>query len=904
MEDRFLLRYNQSSRDLIKPEKTAEITKTDKGYNINTGILQAFIPEDGSGILGPIIVNGKTVMNNSVLRVNEKFSSGNDKTVITIEESGPVRVVVCLKGTHKDQAGAKMLDYIVRWFFHAGSSRIDMEHIFLQRESVVKADIKHIDLVMDLPGAGISKVTPGSDPEMTYDLNAGDVIINSFLSREGDTLHAVYPYQITQAGRKLKEGFKYQGDFSIRGDGIALCGWMQDFWQKGPSQMSFRKNEFTLGLVGDPGTPFYMGMEKTSRITLSFTGEKDAIKAYIADPLIMAEPEWYSSTLATGHRFMPYSNGKYAAYDSSMEASLQRMINSTESSAGNYLGAGLLQYGDIVSNYGGEPGVGMNLETALDEGSLVQFLRTGDRKVLNYARIGIDHFIDIDIDHSRINGGLIRAHGQHKRVDTIRSRAGVNGHSWFSGVGQYEMFRASRRIYDIADSLGQYYTRNRFELEPYISGWRAIAWQFMALVQAFEITGKTKYLEAARQSLNVTNYQRDFMIEEWPPYMYAVGVRAVRQYYSSSKDNLARELYLQLVDGCLRLRSRPHDVVNGEWEKPQRTVLGNFPNDRSCIFYNEGAWAYLLSGDRRYIDDIAFDLNWQIALGVTDPTLICGSADLVKVMDEMGIEPLKSSVELPWAFMPPEQLLPGKEKQQGRAGVMTFQVNENKDREFTITLFKSSIFKYTVPYEGFATVYAPSGREVIKKPVSNKGINIYSFAVPADGETGKYILEIEFKNIWQWTMEETIIDLKKGTNVLLINPRFGHIGIDAVGLATLGYFPWIPEDSAHVKIFQLKDGQIPSGWQVFNHPGAYGQKYVRRIVNSSEKVKLPVEVAEDGSYRVYFRVWKPRADLVELQVEGQPEIQRIQQIHDMTTTEFPTWSLSTSLGSNSVVKYW
>ena len=386
--------------------------------------------------------------------------------------------------------------------------------------------------------------------------------------------------------------------------------------------------------------------------------------------------------------------------------------------------------------------------------------------------------------------------------------------------------------------------------------------------------------------------------------MYAVGIKAVRQYYLSTHDPLARELYLQIMDGFLRLRSRPDDVVNGEWEKPEGTVLGNFPNDRSCVFYNEGAWSYLLSGDRRYVDKIGFDLNWQIALGVSDPTLLFGSADLVRTMDELGMGPLEPSVELPWAFMPPEQISAGTKTEQGRIGVMTFNVNEDKDQDFTITLFKTSVFKYTLPYEGRATVFSPSGREVVKKPVSNKGINIYTFAVPEDGEKGQYTLEIEFDNIWQWTMNEVIIDLEKGVNHLLLEPLHGHIAFDAIGLAPLGYFPWIEEDIPHIKTFEIEKAKLPANWKVFNHKGASGQEYVRRVGKKGELLELPVEVSEGGSYRVFVRVWKPRADLVQLQVKGQSKVHSIQQLHDMTNTEFPIWSLNSSLGKGSIVKYW
>lgn len=901
--EKFVLRYNQPVNKIPEFTDMVKVEKLNNGFNISTGKLSALIPSDGSGILGPVAIQGKTVISNTLLTVNDTYSSRNSLPVITLEENGPLRAVVCIKGVHKNQTGEKMLDYVVRWFFHAGSSRIDLEHIFTQRDSLIEIKIDNINMMMDIPGTGINIVKLGEDREITANPIFGPVILNSKIANDKDAKIADYPYIINQGNNILQRGFRYPGYFAAQGAGVSICGWMQDFWQKGPSEIIISQNNLSIGLVGKPGTMFYTGMSKTSRISFSLSGEKNAVQAYASEPLLLAGPEWYSYTNATGHRFMPFSNGKYYAYDRSMEASMQKWIDETERSAKLVTGAGLLHYGDIVVTYSGVPGTGMNLESALDESSLIQFLRTGDRSVYNYSRIAIDHFIDIDIDHSNVNGGLIWVHRQHNREEVNAGRAGLNGHSWFNGVPHFEMLRASRRIYDVADEVGRYYSRNGFDLEPYIRPWRPIAWQFMSLVKAFEITGKIEYLEAARQSLIVTRHQRDFLIEEWP-YMFAVGIKAVRHYYNCTFDPLAKEIYLQIFDGFMRLRDRPDDVVNGEWKKPVNTVLGNFPNDRSCIFYNEGAWSYLLSGDRRHVDNIAYDLNWQVALGVNDPTLLCGSADLLKVMDELGIKATEVSADLPWTFMPSEQLYSRNGLISSKAGVMDFFVNGKKDQDFTIYLFKSSVFKYTIDYEGFARVISPSGREVVKKPISNKGINIFTFDIPGDNETGKYTLEVEFNNIWQWTMQEVIVPLEKGLNSLLLNTRYGHMALDAVGIAPLGRFPWISDDLDYIKVFETENGVLPSSWQVFQHENASDKKYVRETGKSSEPLKLSVMADEKGDYRVFIRVWKPKSDIVELQREGQDKIYRIQQTHDMSNTEFPTWSLNSSLGEDSVVKYW
>lgn len=897
--DHFNLDYQGSGKtaDTADTEQKIDFKRDSAGTYLSTGPINVTFPQDGSHLIGAVRKNGKVVLSHGDLVVNGEWTTAGSAPTIEIEERGPLRAVVKLSGQHRNKAGEALLDYVMRLTFYAGRSRIDVANTFYHRQEPVEINLDSVDLLWELQGSG-ADTAQLSDvlDDSTVGLSGAAVDVQSVTTTPDGKV--TYPFYVKKSGETVAAGQRYDGHFGISGPDVAISGWIQDFWQNSPRSLGFSQNQLRIGLLGEPGTPFYMGMSKTTRLTLSIGAVDDAVAAYKAEPLLLADADWYALTGATDHRFGAREEGEFAAYENSMALAIQRWIDKTDQSLFTKAGAGLLHAGDTMSG----KKVGNNLETARDEGSLVQFLRTGDREYYDHARLIIDHFLDIDIDHSEANRGLIWIHGEHKRTEVDAGRAGVNGHSWFNGVVHFNMFEADRRINKIADDVGHYYSMHGFDLEPYVRPWRTLAWQLMDLVQAYQVTGKPDYLDAARESMKVTRHQRDFLIEEWT-YMYSVGMKGVRMYYMATGDPEARELYLQLMDGFLRLRERPTDTVNGEWLKPEGTVLGNFPIDRSAMFYNEAAWAYWLSGDRSYVDRVASDLNWHTAFEASDPTLMSGSADLVRAMRELGVEGQSIVAELPWVTMPTEQL-PLSGEGEPQAGVIQFVVSQQEDSAFELTLFKGTRYKYMVPYEGSALLTAPDGTVVSEIPVSNKGINIYKLSAPADGQTGRYTVTIKFDNIWFWTHDESPIELDAGSNEIEITSRYGVLGFDALAVARVGDFPWIEEDQEQLFVADTGSSELPESWTRFEHPGAGGGTYIRRT-GRDEAVTMTVEVPEAGEYRLYARVWRPMHGALDASTEDMEEPLLLHQIHDMSGSRVePIWSLAIESGKAEILRYW
>jgi hypothetical protein len=557
--------------------------------------------------------------------------------------------------------------------------------------------------------------------------------------------------------------------------------------------------------------------------------------------------------------------------------------------------AGMLHCGDA----GGLLRAATTSSRRLSEGAMIQFLRTGRTDYFDFADISIRHFSDIDIDHSDSSGGLIYAHRPHTRDTIDPGAAGINGHSWYNGTVMYGLFTGSQRILDTAQKVGEYYSRWPFEPREYIHYWRQIAWKLMALNQAFEATGEVRFLDAALEDMRVTRAQQDHMVQLWP-YMAAVGFKAVRQYYELTLDPGARELYLQLMDGFMHLRERPDDTVNGEWPKSPGQLLGNFPNDRSCAYYNEGAHATWLSGDERFARAAGEDLAFQIGFNVSDPTLLWGSADLIRAMHERGIQEPEMTARLPAAFMTPSAISVDRP-------AIALQVVAGEDRDFAIGLFKTSYRKYTHDYRGTATVYAPDGAEVARTAVEASGLRAYRLEVPADGQTGVYTVVIAIDDPWRWTLDALEFDLEAGRHTVSVCSRYDRLYIDAVCIARAGeYFPTLHGDPpAGSVILQAEGGDAGPDWEVVEWVGALGGGAVRATTTGDRDdgpwLTIPFEVEEAGRYRFFARVWKPYADLLNVRINGGEPFQ-CTQTHDMDANAYPVWSVATTLGEEAVVR--
>lgn len=141
------------------------VTESEGSVHINTGVLQCDIPRQGSKIITSLKIDDREVSSGGELVCimqngptnelgaqpeKEKFIGKIEK--VTVEQSGPVRSVVKIEGSHISATGDKtFLPYIVRMYFYSGQQTVKIVHTILYDGDQNKDFIRGLGVVFDIP---------------------------------------------------------------------------------------------------------------------------------------------------------------------------------------------------------------------------------------------------------------------------------------------------------------------------------------------------------------------------------------------------------------------------------------------------------------------------------------------------------------------------------------------------------------------------------------------------------------------------------------------------------------------------------------------------------------------------------------------------------------------------------
>jgi hypothetical protein len=142
------------------------LTVTQDGFKIeiNTGLLSARILKHDSANLFEEIWNPtrKVAQAGRLVVIDEDRSDEKSGVIrredcisqvsnVVLEQSGTVRAVVKVEGTHISRSGKKLLPFVVRFYFYAGSDNIRLVHSFVFDGDAEKDFIKGLGLEFDVP---------------------------------------------------------------------------------------------------------------------------------------------------------------------------------------------------------------------------------------------------------------------------------------------------------------------------------------------------------------------------------------------------------------------------------------------------------------------------------------------------------------------------------------------------------------------------------------------------------------------------------------------------------------------------------------------------------------------------------------------------------------------------------
>ncbi|MCI0622842.1 MAG: twin-arginine translocation signal domain-containing protein [Acidobacteria bacterium] len=358
----------------------------------------------------------------------KKFSVQNDSAAsFNIEESGPLRLLVSWKGTHKDFAGEKHFDFWIRLTIYAGSPFLRLDDVFYNRLDADETSVQEISVRFPLqltgpltyrvgeryrPGPGQpSVVFKADEPVRLEEYKLGDFhIVNEAgkIIRDAD---------IPPKNPFMPNASMGWVNVNGQGQGVMLVG--KNFWQNYPKAIAANSKGIQHDLIPKQGKQFPVprGMAKTHTFFLAFhdgkAEERDLVDlAFTVQrwpmPAAPAEYYWESGELWD---FFPYYPEKYprleGAFAQLFEPDRNHLPRITSGSGRAY---GLKHYGDFVamgknikSPDPDEPDVFyLNNEYDTAHVLAMMFLRDQDIAKWWVAEAHALHMMDIDTCHHAI----------------------------------------------------------------------------------------------------------------------------------------------------------------------------------------------------------------------------------------------------------------------------------------------------------------------------------------------------------------------------------------------------------------------------------------------------------------------------------------------------------------------
>ncbi|MDD4891156.1 MAG: hypothetical protein PHU85_14640, partial [Phycisphaerae bacterium] len=244
------------------PASPLKVSKTDKAVQVETGAGSFTIPLAGEALLTSAKVGGKEVLGKDGLRAvitagdwpdrtlkaGDKHVATHEAADVTVEESGPARVVVAIRGQYKpgDKDG-KFYGSITRLYFTAGSASIRVIHSATNGKLDPKLEagwrniytwpIADASLVADLAlGDKVTVSTPVDDKAVTSDK---ELLVYQANDKE---------CKVTEGGKELSGGGSDPGVLSVAADKLGLSAALRNFRVEHPHAMAGSAESLRVGL--------------------------------------------------------------------------------------------------------------------------------------------------------------------------------------------------------------------------------------------------------------------------------------------------------------------------------------------------------------------------------------------------------------------------------------------------------------------------------------------------------------------------------------------------------------------------------------------------------------------------------------------------------------------------------
>ncbi|ATQ73731.1 hypothetical protein CR152_03800 [Massilia violaceinigra] len=478
-----------------------------------------------------VIDGGDLVMLNAFDN-RDYTASGARDAVVSVEEIGPVRVVLKAQGSLTDASGTVLMKYLVRYYASRGSDKVDIETTVIDdrlepnvelRAPALAIAAKALRMRWNYRSDSAAGYRFGGDNGSVY---AGTVRGEHYLSQAGKFTAR------TDATSELKNSYEF--GYSGVGSGSKAPGWVavdtgkrhmmlmvRDFWQQFPNELNINGNVITAALFpersvgaaadlampaqsGDvykrPNTLYFhrQGGAKTYQLRLAF-GDAAAASTVLASMNdsyqrhsidLLAERAWYAQSRVFGEIDVGSPSTATTGYDASLMRDIYLPSFNHPPEAGKVgnsygwhdfgarrrPGWTRVENGVRIPGFYNDTHVGSN-------NFFKQFLRTGDQRWFGMADIATRNFMDIGVHHGPRSGywnghmgGRQQPAGElnsemHDTADTD-GRSLHWGHAHVSGLSDLYLLTGDKRARDVLEEIAGWWkavTPHFFKL-PFSAG--------------------------------------------------------------------------------------------------------------------------------------------------------------------------------------------------------------------------------------------------------------------------------------------------------------------------------------------------------------------------------------------------------------------------------------------------
>jgi hypothetical protein len=231
-----------------EPVHPVTVEENGKDILISTGTLEVVLQRDTPDFFAGCRMNGKQKWQNLLrdhpfLYMLDQYGIFYDSSTaapvpsITIEEAGPVRACICVKGYHATSTGLRFCPYILRMHAYAGKSDLRFYHTFIFDQNPDRFELSGIGMKFPLGLGGNLRMAFGGEKKV----HSTDERNKALFLQTSDT-----EYAIVADGQSLGSGSKTSGWASICGTNGAAAVTMRDIWKEYPKGICLEQDEMDI----------------------------------------------------------------------------------------------------------------------------------------------------------------------------------------------------------------------------------------------------------------------------------------------------------------------------------------------------------------------------------------------------------------------------------------------------------------------------------------------------------------------------------------------------------------------------------------------------------------------------------------------------------------------------------